>query len=158
MLAGLFQVRNVIFRHLPLRCPAHGRTTYSEPRLAMMYVFRRPGLFSTACLWGDGRQASVEPFICQRLYKIAHRGRKVICRNSHRDQKSLGAFGRPRYPAGRWRGNRAAGRLRSRPARSLRVWRHLQGAVTVRPLSCRKRPSFRRRRRSQMCRFCCKSR
>jgi hypothetical protein len=49
MLAGLFQVRNVIFRHLPLRCPAHGRTTYSEPRLAMMYVFRRPGLFPTAC-------------------------------------------------------------------------------------------------------------
>ena len=29
-------------------------------------------------LWGDGRRTSVEPFISQRLYKIAHSGQKVV--------------------------------------------------------------------------------
>jgi hypothetical protein len=79
MLAGLFQVRNVIFRHLPLRCPAHGRITYSEPRLAMVVVCSAAGaLPNRVPLWGDGRHTSVEPFISQRLYKIAHSGQKVV--------------------------------------------------------------------------------
>src|ERR1700736_6246897 len=79
MLASLFQVGNVIFRHLPLRYPAHGRITYSEPRLAMVVVCSAAGaLPNRVPLWGDGRHASVAPFISQSLYKIAHSGRKVV--------------------------------------------------------------------------------